>query len=228
MRLRFVPIVLFLTTAGLALRADEPEKKLVSGPPAGENLPGPFDSRIINGEFKEKQHCLICENRLFPVILVFVRDPEPPKEWKDDGPIRYLFDKLEEAVDNHERFYLKANVIWLSPDAHSSATDVGVKEAKVLVEEAKNRDLLLKKLTARAEKSKNVIMAAFPKEGPKGWKIDPAAAVTIVFFNQLRVIRNEAFGEGKMTKEDVDRFIGFVDSTIKSWRVPEKKASKPA
>jgi hypothetical protein len=224
--MRVVPSLLLLSSVALcSLRADEPEKKFVSGPQAGEPLAGSFDSRIISGPFAGKQHCLVCENRLFPVLMVFVREPEAPKEWKEDGPIRYLMNKLEAAVDTyHDKVYLKSFVVFLSPYARSSATEEGKREAKDLVEEARNRELLLKNLTERAKKSDKVVLAAFAKDGPKDYKLNPEAEVTIIFFHKLKVLRNEAFPEDKMTKEDVDRFMESVEATIKSWR---GKAAEP-
>jgi len=223
MRMRFIGIVLSLSTIGICLsHGGEGEKKFASGPAAGAVLPGPFDMRVVNGDFKGKQHCVVCEHRLFPVILTFFRDPGT--EWKDDGPLAYLLDKMEEAVSLHELAYVKSGAVFLSPNAQSSATAAGKKEAKDLVEEAKQRELMLRRVEKRAEKYKNVTVGIYPAEGPKGYKINPDAEVTIVFFNNLKVVTNQAFAAGKMTKEDVDRFMENLDKTIRSWKASPKKS----
>jgi hypothetical protein len=224
MRMRMLGTLLVVMSLGLAGAGKGDKKKLVSGPQVGKTLPGPFDSRVVNGEFKGKQHCLVCENRLFPVVLVFVREP---KELDEKSPILYLFEKLEDAMERHEIVYLKGVGIFLSPHAHSSATVAGEKKAEELVAEAKDRLELSKKLESRAAKLKNVVLASFPEEGPKGYKIHPDAEVTIIFFNTLKVLTNEAYPEGKLTREDVDRFVATVDKTIRSFKGTPPEITKP-
>lgn len=256
MRVRFLGMAPFLSIVAIGLSgAGEGDKKLLSGPPAGTFLPGPFDCRLVNscraraqikemeaelgalkdtddnkkrrgelksqiekvkGELTGRQHCLVCEHRLFPVVLVFVR--EPAGDLEEDGPILHLLSKLDGAMARHEASYLKAAGIFLSPDAQSSATREGKKDAKELVEEARLRDVLMAKLHRRADKLNHVELACFPAEGPAGYKIDPDAEVTIVFFNSLKVVASHAYPKGKMTKEDADRFVEEVDKTIKSWK----------
>lgn len=224
--LAFLLLSLTLPLTFAALRAGDDEKKFLSGPQPGKTLPGPFDSRMINGDFKSKQHCLVCEYRLFPVVMVFVKEPLGAKDIPDDSPILYLLEKLEESMVRYEMFYLKGCGIFLSPYAHGSATREGDKKAEELVEEAKNRQTLLRKLDKRAEKFKSVVLATLPAEGPKDYKINPDAEVTIILFNSLKVIANEAFPEGKMTREDADRFIESLDKLVRGTKTPESK--KPA
>lgn len=237
---RVLGALLVLLAAGLT-RAGDPDKKLVSGPGVGASLPGPFDSMVINGEYKGRQHCLVCENRLFPVVMVFVREPMSPKVFENDGPAAYLLQKLNDAMDRHRDWYLKGTGIFLSPHAQSSVTrEKKDLDAKELVDEAEKRNALLERLTKRvgelnleADKDKRkdfVVLAAYPAQGPKGYKIDSEAEVTIVFFNRLKVLANEAYPEGKMTKEDVDRFIENLDKTVKTWKGkpgdPKKESPK--
>lgn len=248
MRLRVIGLVLSLSTLMVCLSpAGEEGKKLVSGPLPGKPVPGAFDARVVNGEFKGKQHCVICENRLFPMVLAFIRHPDATREIADDSPVAYLLDKMEAATDSHEGYYLKAAAFFLSPHANSSATIEGEKNAKELVEEARNREYLLRRLEKRGEKYTRektveakigeketmlkyatVTLAAYPAEGPKGYAISPDAEVTLVFFSDLKILVNEAIPAGKFSKEDVDRFFTKVDKTIRSWKpaaTDSKKAS---
>ena len=71
-------------------------------------------------------------------------------------------------------------------------------------------------------------VGSFPAEGPKGYKLSPDAEVTILFFNNLKVLSNQAFPEGKMTNEDVDRFMQNIDKTISGWKAKPAEPKKAA
>jgi hypothetical protein len=183
-----------------------------SGLKVGEVLPGPFDAFNINGpKGKGRQHCIVCEFGLNPVVMVFAKEPADGK----DGPLMALLAKLDDAVSRHaESHSLASSVIFLSPDARNSANNAGEQDPKKLVEEALGRDALAKRLEARADKLKNVIVAFIPAEGPKGYQINPKADVTVLFYLKHKVLAIFAFPEGKLTNDDVDGIVKTVDSTL--------------
>ena len=82
------------------------------------------------------------------------------------------------------------------------------------MEEALGRDALAKRLEARAEKLKNVVIAYFPAEGPKDYRINPNAEVTVLFYRKHKILANFAFPEGKMAAGDVDRIVKTVDDAL--------------
>jgi hypothetical protein len=204
-------VVLFLVSAG-ALISQENAAPLQSGLKVGEVLPGPFDAFNINGtKGKGRQHCLVCEFGLNPVVMVFAKEPTEGK----DGPLVALLAKLDEAVSRHaDKDSLASAVIFLSPDARNSANNAGEQDPKKLVEEALARDALIERLKPRADKLKNVIVAFFPEEGPKDCRINPKADVTVFFYEKHKLLANFAFGEGQMTSADVDRIITTVDEIL--------------
>src|SRR5471032_886936 len=112
-----VPVMLgvaFLLVAG-GLLAQGGGESFQSGLKVGESLPGPFDALNINGKKgKDRQHCLVCEFALNPVVAVFARESADAK----DSPLTLLLAKLDETVGRHtDDPALGSFAIFLSPDA---------------------------------------------------------------------------------------------------------------
>lgn len=202
--------VLALTIAATLTAAQDAPFK--SGPQKGTVLPAPFDAFVVKGKVaKGRHHCLICENELKPAVLIFAREPD-----KDGGEVlKSLLEKLDQAVEAHKEAYLGGFVVFLSPDARSSATEPAIDDIDKLLEETKKRKELLTRLEARAEPLNNVVVAAFPEEGPKGYNVNPKADVTIVLYHKLKVIDSWAFEGGKLTEDDVTAIMKRTDDTLK-------------
>jgi hypothetical protein len=187
------------------------EGKLRSGPQVGDLLPGSFHPFNYNGEKAPgRYHCLVCEFRLDPVVLVFARE-------RPDGKNAELLDlltKLDEAVKRHRDIPLKSFVVFLSPDARSSTTEGKVEEADKLVEEEASREKLTTRLTALAKKLKNVVVTSYPAAGPDKYRIDPQADVTVLVYRKHRVLANYAYPEGGLTAAEVSRIIKGVDALL--------------
>jgi hypothetical protein len=209
-------------SVGAVLLAAQGEAGLQSGPKEGKFLPGPLECYLFNARHlksKEKQafHCLVCQYALNPAILVFVRDREPNKE--KDAVIDALMKRLEEAVPDYKRFELRAGVVFLSPDAQSSATNPKEEDPDKLLDEAKKRDAVFARLSERAASFKELDVAVFPGQSPKGYNINPKAEVTILFLWKLKVVSNQAFAPGTMTEADIDKLFAKINDTLE----PAKK-----
>jgi hypothetical protein len=188
------------------LGAGEPLK---SGPQPGKLLPGSFHPFNLNGEHKDKYHCLVCEYGLKPVVLVFARD------YKDPAVIK-LLDSLEDAVKKEEKkSYLKSFVVFLSKGATSSATEAKPEpDANKLVEEEASRAKLTKELQGLASKYNRVILSYYPEAGPKGYELNPDAAVTILVYYKQRVLDNFVFGPGELKEKQVEEFRRKLDTLL--------------
>jgi hypothetical protein len=215
---KLLGLLLFLLAGGGP--AQEDVEKIQSGLKAGEVLPGPFDAFNINGKIaKGRQHCLVCDFGLHPVVMVFVREPAEGK----DGPLMTLLARLDEAVSRYaDDRSLGSCAVFISPDGHNSATNAGEEDPKKIVEEAIARDALVRRLEERAEKLKNVVVAYVPAGGPKDYHINPKADVTVLFYIKHKVVANFAFAEGKMAASDVDTIIKAVDDSLTK-KTPAKK-----
>lgn len=217
--MRLIGCLLFLFALGFASPgfAQDDDDKFASGTKVGDVIPGPFDALNINGrKAKGRPHCLVTDFGLNPTVLVFAREPGEGK----DGPLTALLGKLDEAVAKHmDDHYLGSAVVFLSPDARTSPANE--EDLDKLMKEALARENLIKRLDERAEKLKQVILAIYPEEGPKGYAINPKSEVTVLFYVKHKVLANFAFPEGKLTEEDADRIVKTIDDTFK------KKKKKP-
>lgn len=184
---------------------------VVSGPPVGSVLPGPFHFYNMNAKGKGRLHCMVLENQHKPTVLVFAREPAKDK----DGALNELLTKLDASCEKLSDDYLQAFVVFLSPDGKSSATEGKGDDPFALVKEAENRIALEKRLEARAENVKKVVIGYTIAEGPKGYKIHPDAETTVLFYRNLDVVANFAFEKEKMTEADVDKMVEAISKLVK-------------
>src|SRR5262245_1800430 len=135
MRSRTLP--LFALTAGLALALPDlwAGEGFKSGPAVGKLHGGVFLPYVVNGKkIKDRPHNVIVEFENKPVVALFIREgPE-----SDEAAVRDLLKKVDEAVGRHEEAYLRGFAVFVTPDAHSSATQKK-EDPDVLVAEAKAR-----------------------------------------------------------------------------------------
>ena len=207
MRRLFCSVCVLVVGLG-AVIAQDPFK---SGPQVDAVLSGSFDALNINGKVAEgRQHCLICQNALNPAVLIFAREPSE----KTEKPLTELLANLDKLVQQHESYALGGFAVFLSPDARSSVNDSDAADTAQLLEEATKRLELIDRLKKRAEPLKDVIIAAYPAAGPKGFNINPKAEVTVILFSKLKVISNWAFAEGKLTDNDAAAILKKVEDTM--------------
>jgi hypothetical protein len=198
--------------------AQEKGGTLKSGPQPGTLLHSSFHPYNVNGPIGAgRYHCLVCEFKLNPVVMVFAREAEKGK----DKALNTLIDRLEEAVAKDQEGYLKSFVVFLSPGARSSATEPKITDPNKLVDEASQHAALLERLRTRAKTLKHVILTCYPEEGPKGYNISPQAAVTVVLYVKHRVVNNFAFPEGGLDERAIDEIMKAVNAL--SGKTPHKK-----
>lgn len=143
--------ILVLAPWLFALGGDE---KLRSGPQVGEIIPGPFDSFNLSGaKGTGRQHCLVCEYGLDPVVAIFARETKG----KDAAALQHLLANLDGILPKHADAYLRAFVVHLSPHAIHSAIKPRDEDTKKVVEQTK-KDYAA--ALAQAEKAAKIRAAA--------------------------------------------------------------------
>lgn len=221
-------VILAILATFAPLPADDEFK---SGPQPGSLLPGPFECVVFNDKqtkalkddkdsldqkkkelAKKRLHCLVCDFGLNPVVMVLAREVGEGKE----GPLHQLLKKLDEAGEKHQERYLSNFVVFLSPDARSSATDPKLDDPAKLVEEAMARDALFARLDALVQKMdfKHLVVSCYLAEGPKGYNLNDKAEVTVVFYLKHKVVANFAFAEGKFKEENIEPILQKVEATL--------------
>jgi hypothetical protein len=218
--LQMSPFAVLIT--GFVLFAQD-DRVLRSGPKEGDFLPAAFDCYNFNGPHKGRFHSLVCRYGLNPAVVVFAREQADENR---DANLNLLLKRLEEATKELQKHEFHAAAIYLSPDAKTAAVepkdldgDKLAEEAKRLVEEAKRRDDLYERMAARADKFKSVDIGVYVAEGPKEYKLNPKADVTVIFYDKMRVVMNRAFGPQGLSEEDVDNIMTKIKETLE----PAKK-----
>lgn len=209
---RTLVILALFASLGAAV-APQAGESLKSGPQVDENLPGAFQALNLNGAYAGQHHCLVCEFRLYPVAMVFVKaqpggavDPE----------VKKLLDMLDaRAEDTNADFGTQAFVVFLTPDARSGATEPKVGNPENIIEETKNREKLIASLTEFAKPYKRLVITTYPAENIAGrYKLANQAEVTVLLYARHRVFYNYAFAEGKLNQAGVDSVSKGMDAML--------------
>ena len=217
---RYVALSALLLAAGLSAG-----QELKSGPQVDEMLPGSFQPLNINGAFAGRYHCLVCENRLNPVAMVFVKaqaegvDPE----------VKKLLEALDKVCDEqYGDTGMASFVVFLTPDAQSGVTEDAGREAVKIIPEAIKREKLVKNLTDLSKSFKRLVVTSLPAENVAAkYKLANKADVTVIAYARHRVFSNFAFAEGQLKQEGVDRVIQSVDAMLEHLKKgPKLKAAK--
>jgi hypothetical protein len=160
----------------------------------GDELPDPFQPYNLNGKFKGRFHCLICQHGLNPVAAVFVRGTD-----NLEG-VGSLLQALEAAVKNkkNEKARLAAFAIFVD----EQLPDVVGNDDK--------REELAKKLDDLAGKLDRVTVALEGKVNLEKYHLDPDADATLLLYNNLKVVEVKPLMKAKLTKESVPALVNDI------------------
>ncbi len=197
--------------------------------PAGmapTKMPHSFDAHTFNGKNANRFHCLVCENDINPTLLLFLKEPAAGK----DKALESLFGKLDELVEKYEAMAKYPEVtsfavyaVFLSPTAQTSLNNPTEPDAAKLVKEATDRRALSLRMRGWAGKVKKVIIATTIPEAVKGYKINPAASLTGLYYESLDVRENFAFEN--FGESNVDAIVNGVEAKLQA-RVAALEAAK--
>jgi hypothetical protein len=160
----------------------------------GDELPDPFQPYNVNGKFKGRFHCLVCEHGLNPVAAVFVRGTDNLES------VSPLLQALEAAVKNkkNEKARLAAFAVF-----------VDEKLADVVADDDR-REEVAKSLDELAGKLDRVTLALESKANLEKYRLDPDADVTILLYDKLKVIEVKPLPRAKLTKESVPTLVNDI------------------
>jgi hypothetical protein len=206
--LRTAPTLALL--AGLFFAAHVPAQEK-SGLQPGEFLPSSFAPFNLNGPSKGLYHSLVCEYGLGPVVMVFVRERRDGK----DMAVAELLQKLDEALPTYQPEGLRGFAVVLSPDARSSVFEEKTEDVDKVLEEEDRREKLQARLEPLAAQLKNLVLATYPAEGPKGYNLSPKAEVTVLLYDRMKVRESWAFREGQLNAEGVAQALQGIEKALR-------------
>jgi len=190
-------------TAALLLIAAAPQEKDKPAPQkgglkTGDELPGPFQPYNVNGRFKGRFHCLVCQHGLNPTAAVFVRGTG------DLQGVSALLQALEAAVKTkkHEKARLGAFAVF---------TDEQVPD---VVSNDDKRDQEVKNLEDTAAKLDRVTVALESKSNLEKYHLNPDVEVTLILYDKLKIVDVKTVAKGKLTKESVPTIVTEIVSKL--------------
>lgn len=188
---------LLFTGFALLLVAAGPQEKPADkkdGLKPGMELPGSFQAYNVNGRFKGRFHCLVCQHGLNPVAAVFVRGSD------DLEGVSALLQGLETAVKNKKNE--KARLAAFAVFTDEQLPDVVSNDDK--------RDEVAKKLDDMAAKLDRVTVALESKSNLEKYQLNPDADVTLILYDKLKVVEIKKLAKGKLTKESVPALVNEI------------------
>jgi hypothetical protein len=167
--------------AGIS-RGAEPCK---SGLQPGDKITTIFEPLNVTGEHAGEPYCLICENGLAPVAMLFAREL--------NEPLLKLIGKLDAATEKNRQQQMGSFVVFLSDKA-------GLPEE--LAAAAKNAKL------------KHTVLSIEKPAGPEGFNVSPDAALTVVLYREHDVKANHAFRPGELTDQAAEKVLADLPKIL--------------
>jgi hypothetical protein len=149
-----------------------------SGLQPGEKITTIFEPLNLNGPHAGEPYCLICENGLSPVVMVFAREL--------NEPVLALLRKLDEVSVKHKDKELGAFAVFLN-------------------EENKLRDELA--AAAKRSNFQRLVVGTYAPPGPDGFAVAKDADVTVVLYTEHEVKANHAFRRGELSAAAVSAIL---------------------
>lgn len=202
--LRFLVFVFLVGAPSWLARAADEEKPAASAKQA--RIPGSFQCWMVTGKQSGRYHSPVCEHGLNPVVLVFSREID-----EADKPLPVLLKKIDELIAKHPDARMGCCSILLNDGGFRAALEEQDKEgedfSKKLADTSKIKDELEAKLkeVAKAAEFKLVTLSLDSPAGPKEYKLDPEAQITVLLYNKQvirgrHVFKKEEFDEAAAAK----------------------------
>jgi len=158
---------------------------LKSGLQPGEKITTIFEPLNVTGEHAGEPYCLICENGLAPVAMLFAREVSEP--------LLKLLSKIDAATAKNQGQQMGSFVVFLS-------SQEGLPEQ--LAAEAKKRGL------------KQIVVSIDQPAGPEGFNVSKDADVTVVLYREHLVKANHAFRRGELTDQASDKILADLPKIL--------------
>jgi hypothetical protein len=182
---------LFLCVIASSLLAAEP---LRSGLQTGEMVTNIFSPLNVNGEHAGEPHCLVCENGISPVAMIFAREPSER--------LTKLLSKINAATASNKSLQMGSFAVFLN-DRDKISEDV--------------------REVAQKNKFQNIVLATMEATGPEGFEVAKDADVTVVLYRDFAVQANHAFRAGELTDEAVEKVVADLPKILQQYEKKKKK-----
>jgi hypothetical protein len=199
------------------------DQGLQSGPPLGQDLPGPLQVLNATGDWVGKYHCPVCEVGLNSGVLIFTRDLPQPGQ-----PVTKLLQNQEAAMEQQSGRPAGVAVLLIGDGGYKEALETKVDEkGKVadlrLTKAIVYKDEKLGQLAglARDAKLKNTVLALAAPEDIKDYRLHKDAEITVVGYSRHRVLVNRAYGKDQLTAAEADKLSADLTKNLPNVGIPK-------
>jgi hypothetical protein len=162
------------------------ESSIKSGPQVGEDLAGPFHPLNVTGSKAGEKACLYCSNGANPVAMIFAKEASEE--------LGKLLKKIDGCVEKNADCKMGSFVVFCSDEDGLEA------KAKKL---AKDNDI------------KNVVLSIDNPAGPKGYKVNKDADITVILYKDRNVKANYTFKKGELKDADIEKILAGTSKITK-------------
>jgi hypothetical protein len=173
-------MLISVLTCGVS--ADEAVK---SGPQTGTELGESFEPLNVTGEHAGEKFCLVCDNGLSPVVMIFAREP--------NDTVMELLRRVDAATITHHAAGLGSFVVFLS---EKEGLDKQLTQA------------------AQKNGFKRIVLSIDAPKGPDGYSVAKDADVTVVLYVNHKVKANHAFRQGQLTGDTIDKIMADLPKIL--------------
>ena len=178
--------------------AEDPKFKSGLQPGQGTSA---FLVQEVSGPHDTKNLCLVCENGLKPVAMLFAR--------KLTSPVTSLLKQFDAAVHKHKKEDLRSFAVFVTDDPEAMASE-------------------LKELAKKEKISNNVPLAVFRDAvnpaGPAEFRLSTDAEVTVLLYTKNRVIKNFAYRPGELKEKDVKAIMTSIPKILPDERAKARQS----
>jgi hypothetical protein len=179
--------------AATPLVAAEPLK---SGLQTGEMITAIFEPLNITGEHAGEPHCLVCENGLNPVAMIFAREPSER--------LTKLLAKIDATTAQNKAQQMGSFAVFLND-----------RDLKKQLEE-----------TAKKHSLQQLVLSTMDPAGPEGFEVAKDADVTVVLYRDFAVQANHAFRAGELTDEAIDKIVADLPKILQKYEKKKSSKPK--
>jgi hypothetical protein len=176
-----VTLIAFCVAPSMVLTAEP----LKSGLQPGEKITTIFEPLNITGEHSGEPYCLICENGLAPVAMLFAREV--------NEPLLKLIARLDEATAKNRSLEMGSFVVFLNEKQRLP---------EQLAAAAKKRGL------------QRIVLSTYDQAGPDGFGVSPDADLTVVLYREHEVKANHAFRRGELTDAATEKILADLPKIL--------------
>ena len=174
----------------LQLTAAEPVR---SGLQKGEMITAIFEPLNVTGEHAGGPHCLVCENGLNPVAMVFAREPSER--------LTKLLAKIDATTVQNKALQMGSFAVFLN-------------DRETLQQELED--------TAKKQSLQQIVLSTMEPAGPEGFEVAKDADVTVVLYRDFAVQANHAFRAGELTDAAIDKIVADLPKILQKYEKKKK------